>query len=104
MAVAIGTNEWWEARKREQAKRRQEDRAEFFKSGDEIPDLDLMPPCPICDGNLDYDDGFYCEECEVQWATNGTEGHRICSCFTRNGVVDMHLCFHGEQTDDEGEV
>lgn len=47
--------------------------AEFFASGESVPDIDFMPPCPICDGDLFTDDGtfFDCEVCMVRWPRNG---------------------------------
>lgn len=63
--------------RKERAERQQRDRAEHFASGDPIPDLELMPPCPICDGALVYDDGFACYGCNVQWDRCGTEGRVI---------------------------
>lgn len=42
-----------------------------------IPDIDFpWPPCPICDGDLSGDDGWWCDRCEVAWAPNGTRGER----------------------------
>ncbi len=59
---------------RAQAERRAHERDEFFASGDDIPDLDLMPPCSICGGGLEYDEGFYCVDCNVSWGRDGSNG------------------------------
>lgn len=42
---------------------------------DVIPDIDFpYPPCPICDGELTHDDGWWCDRCQVAWPNNGTGG------------------------------
>lgn len=101
MAGAIFTDEYYAKLRREREAKRKQRAVEFFKSGDPIPDLDMMPPCPICDGGLSYDEGFWCEVCEVQWNNSGYQGERICSCFTKNGVVDKSACFHGNDQEDD---
>ena len=45
-------------------------------SGDEVPDLDLTPSCSICDGDLEYNGGFHCRECNVYWDSWGLDGER----------------------------
>ncbi|MDE2106114.1 MAG: hypothetical protein KGL39_53320, partial [Patescibacteria group bacterium] len=46
-----------------------------------VPDLDLyfMPDCSVCDdgGDMNYDDGFYCEMCGHQWNRDGTHGEYV---------------------------
>lgn len=63
----------WRREKREQQARA---RALHFASGDPIPDLDLMPPCPICGGYLTYDEAFICSGCDVEWDRSGCGGVR----------------------------
>lgn len=46
---------------------------------EEIPDLEfLAPPCPVCSGYTDHEDGaFYCERCELRWTRSGEHGRYI---------------------------
>lgn len=43
-----------------------------FAAGTPIPDIDFVPPCPICDDDLICEDGaFECEICSVTWPRSG---------------------------------
>jgi hypothetical protein len=36
------------------------------------PDLEFPPPdCSVCGGDLEYDDWWYCNTCEISWPSDG---------------------------------
>jgi len=52
-------------------------------------ELDFPPPdCPHCLVPCEYDDGFFCPECDTSWRTNGSDGRRRCvECDNDAAVV-----------------
>lgn len=39
------------------------------------PELEFpYPPCSLCGGATDYDDGFRCRPCGVSWSNDGRDG------------------------------
>ena len=46
-----------------------------YESGKAPDDLDFPPPdCSVCDGELEYDDGWYCQKCGSSWNRDGRRG------------------------------
>lgn len=53
--------------------------AEFYADNDPtaVRDIDWpFPPCPVCDLDLEHDDGWWCDVCCVYWSENGTHPRR----------------------------
>lgn len=72
-----GVGEWVAQWKAQNDRVEAELRAEFFSENPTvIPNLDPMPDCSICGRVVDYDEGFFCDGCEVRWDRNGERGER----------------------------
>jgi hypothetical protein len=43
-----------------------------------MPQLEFRPPlCPLCDEDLNYEDGWDCANCQMWWHENGQFGERF---------------------------
>lgn len=79
------TDEWMRERRRRVEAYEEEARSEFWaklamqpESMRKLPDIEFdYPPCPICTGDLEYDDGLWiCQGCNVVWERDGSNGTR----------------------------
>lgn len=75
--MSLDGHAWWADRQAKIHAAEEEASKEFFADPDaKIPDLDCRcPDCPICLRETDYDEGYYCEICQVWWPQNGY-GHQ----------------------------